>query len=329
MWITKYPLMEGAGDGSGGGAGSGGAPDGDGGGGLPTPPGGGGPGPGTPWYSALAPEGTELPPIVKEAPDFATFVKVAQDLKAMTGDSIRIPGPEASEEVKAEFQKKLAERVPGVYYMPDPENQEQITALQRKLGAPDSPEGYTFTPPEGGDLDEGLTANYRNWANELNLTQHQADEIYKRFNTYQLAAVGELQSGHQEGLAQLKAEMGVTYPDRLKKIDFLLSKYEGTEVMRESLKTEQFPAHVVRLFNNMADGLLGEGMQMVGSGEGTQPTGMPPAEAAARAAEVRANPAFLDEAHPEHKAMVAKHVEYMKMAHPEASQQAPARAGFG
>lgn len=319
MWITKYPLMEGeGGDGSGGG----------GGGGLPAA-GGGGPGPGTPWYSGLAPEGTELPALVTEAPDFPTFVKVAQDLKAMTGDSLRIPGPESTPEAQAEFQKKLAERVPGVYYMPDPENAEQITALQRKLGAPESAEGYTFTPPEGGDLDEGLTANYRNWANELNLTQHQADSIYKRFNDYQLAAVGELQSGHQEGLSQLKAELGVTYPDRLKKIDHLLSKYEGTEVMRESLKTEQFPAHVVRLFNNMADGLLGEGMQMVGSGEGTQPTGMPPAEAAERAAEVRSNPAFLDEAHPEHAAMVKKHVEYMKMAHPEASQQAPARAGFG
>ncbi len=316
MWITKYPLMEGEGAG-------------DGGGGLP-PEGGDGPGPGTPWYVPLAGENADaLPAMVKEAPDFATFVKVAQDLKAMTGDSIRIPGPESTPEARAEFQAKLAERVPGVYYMPDPENAEQIKALRRKLGAPENAEGYVFTPPEGGDLDEGLTANYRNWANELDLSQYQADEIYKRFNTYQLTAVGELQSGHQEGLNQLKAELGVTYGDRLKKIDHLLSKYEGTEVMRESLKAEQFPAHVVKLFNNMADGLLGEGMQMVGTGEGTQPTGMPPAEALARAAEVRNNPAFLDEAHPEHRVMVAKHVEYMKMAHPEASQEAPARAGFG
>lgn len=266
--------------------------------------------------------------MVKEAPDFATFVKAASDLKAYQGDSLRIPGPEASEEDRTAFHTKLAERVPGVYYMPNPEDPAQIKALQRKLGAPEDGNGYTFTPPEGGDLDEAMTAQYRNWANELDMTQAQADGIYKRFNEYQLQAVGAIKGTHTEALNGLKAEWGVTYPDKVKKIDHLVSKYENTDAFRASLANGDVPPHILKMFSQMADGLLGEGMQMVGTDQ-QQPTGVPPAEAASRAAEVRAHPAFLDSHHPEHASMVAKHLEYMKQANPTASQEAPARAGLG
>lgn len=174
MWIRRSPVMQAAG--------GDGLPGGGGGDGLPA--GQQGPGPGTPWYSGLTPEGTELPALVTEAPDFGTFVKNAVELKAYQGDSLRIPGPEASPEDRTAFQVKLAERVPGVYYMPDPESPEQIKALRRKLGAPENAEGYTFTAPEGGDLDAALTAQYRTWANELDMSQDQADTIYKKFNEY-------------------------------------------------------------------------------------------------------------------------------------------------
>lgn len=329
MWIRHGPVMQGepGGNSSGGGGGGTGAPAGPGGGGLPAP-GGGGPGPGTPWYSGLTSEGAELPPLVTEAPDFATFVKTAQDLKAYQGASLRIPGPEASVEDRVAFHAKLAEKVPGVYYMPDPENAEQVKTLRRKLGAPDDAAGYTFTAPEGGDLDEGLTAQYRTWVNDLDMSQEQADTIYKKFNDYQLAAINGMKGEHQGKLNELKAEYGVTYPDRIKKINFLLSRYEGTEVMQESMLKDEFPPHVVRLFSAMSDQLLGEGMQMVGTG-GQAPTGVNPQEARERAAEVRAHPAFMDDHHPQHAEMVAKHLEYMKQANPQASTQHPARAGLG
>jgi hypothetical protein len=312
--------MEGEGSGAGGGGGGGG-------GGLPAP-GGGGPGPGTPWYAGLTPEGAELPAIVTEAPDFSTFVKSAVDLKAYQGDSLRIPGPEATDDDRSAFHTKLAERVPGVYYMPDASDPAQIKALQRKLGAPEDGNGYTFTPPEGGDLDEAMTAQYRNWANDLDMTQVQADGIYKRFNEYQLAAVGALKNGHDEKITALKAEWGVTFPDKVKKIDHLVSKYAGTEGFRAELAAGNVPPHILKMFSQISDGLLGEGMQMVGTG-GEQPTGVTPEEARARAAEVRANPAFLDDHHPQHAEMVAKHLEYMKQANPDASQEHPVRAGLG
>lgn len=324
MWRRKYPVMQGEGDGSGGG---GGLPGGGGGDGLPA--GQQGPGPGTPWYAGLMPEGAEIPDAVKNAADLPALVKTVGELKAYQGDSLRIPGPESTPEDRTAFNAKLAERVPGVYYMPDPENPEQIKALQRKLGAPEDGNGYTFTLPEGGDLDATMTTQYRTWANDLDMTQAQADGIYKKFNEYQLAAVGALKQGHTEAITGLKAEWGVTYPDKVKKIDHLVGKYENTEGFRAELAAGNVPPHILKMFSQMADGLLGEGMQMVGTGEGTQPTGLAPAEAAERAAEVRNHPAFFDDAHPEHIAMVKKHVEYMKQAHPEASHEAPARAGLG
>ena len=136
----------GAGGGGPGGAGApGGAPDGSGGGGLPAP-GGGGPGPGTPWYSGLASEGAELPPLVTEAPDFATFVKTAQDLKAYQGASLRIPGPEANDEDRKAFHAKLAEKVPGVYYMPDPQDAGHDRRVKNERSSSGSDE---YTPQRG------------------------------------------------------------------------------------------------------------------------------------------------------------------------------------
>lgn len=319
MWIRRGPVMQAAG--------GDGLPGGGGGDGLPA--GKQEPGPGTPWYSGLADQGAELPALVTEAPDFNTFVKNAVETKAYQGDSLRIPGPEASTEDRTAFHAKLAERVPGVYYMPDLENPEQIKALQRKLGAPEDGNGYTFTPPEGGDLDETMTAHYRNWANELDMTQKQADGIYKKFNEYNLATLGALKQTHTESINGLKAEWGVTFPDKVAKIDHLVSKYENTDGFRAELQAGNVPPHILKMFSQMADGLLGEGMQMVGTGEGTQPTGVAPEEARARAAEVRAHPAFLDDHHPEHASMVAKHLEYMKQANPTASQEHPQRAGLG
>jgi hypothetical protein len=309
-----------------GGGGGGGGPGG--GGGLP-PAGGGGPGPGTPWYAGLVPEGTEVPEAVKNAADLPALISTVQELKAYQGDSLRIPGPEATVEDRTAFNAKLAERVPGVYYMPDPEDPAQIKALQRKMGAPEDGNGYTFTPPEGGSIDEAMTAQYRTWANDLDMTQAQADGIYKRFNEYTLGEIGAMKGTHNEAINGLKAEWGVTFPDKVKKIDHLVGKYADTEGFRAELQAGNVPPHILKMFSQMADGLLGEGMQMVGTGGDQPPPGLPPAEAAERAAEVRNHPAFFDDAHPEHMAMVKKHVEYMKQAHPTASQEAPARAGLG
>ena len=144
----------------------------------------------------------------------------------------------------------------------------------------------------------------------------------------QLAALGAMKNGHDEKISAGKAEWGVTCPDKGKKNDQLVSRYAGTEGFRAELSAGNVPPHILKMFSQMADGLLGEGMQMVGTG-GEAPAGLPPAEAAERAAECRNHPAFFDEAHPEHKAMVAKHVEYMKQSLPNASQDPPARAGLG
>lgn len=326
MWRRAFPVMQEAGGEGAGGGGAGAAP-GSGGGAGALPGSGSGPGVGTPWYSGLAPEGTELPPLVTEAPDFATFVKNASELKSYVGQSLRIPGPDAGDDVKKEFLQKLTEKVPGVYYMPDPEDTEARKALFRSLGAPDDPNEYTLAPPEAGDLDENMTAQFRQWCAELDLTKDQAAKLYEKYNGYQTAAITQLREGQQQGLQQLKAEWGVTYPDRVKKIDFLLSKYDGTENMRATLANDEAPPHVVKMFYQMAESVLGEGMQMIGAPQA--PEGLPPAEAAERAAEIRNNPAFTDEGHPEHARLVAEHFRYMKLANPQSSQEPPARAGFG
>ena len=287
-----------------------------------------GPGQGTPWYAGLAENGAELPEFVTNAPDFETFVKTAEELKNYQGSSLRIPGPDASEEDVKAFHAKLTERVPGLYYMPNKDDPDAVKSLRRSLGVPENgAEGYQFQAPEGGAVDENMTAQFRNWANELDLSQEQAAGLYQRWNEYQGAVVGGIKEQQQTGLAQLKAEWGVTYDDRVKKIDHLLSKYSGTENMRATLRAGDAPPHVIKMFHEMAESVLGEGMNMVGIEE--PPPGVPPAEAAERAREIRESKAFNNPDDPGHRDAVQKHLHYMKMANPQSEQTAPQHAGLG
>ena len=59
------------------------------------------------WKAEL-PEEIRDSPMVKEAPDLATLAKQAIDYQRMSGNSIRIPGEDASDEAITDFRGKLS-----------------------------------------------------------------------------------------------------------------------------------------------------------------------------------------------------------------------------
>lgn len=278
------------------------------------------------WRAAL-PEDIRSNPLIQEVKDVATLAKQAIDHQAYQGNSIRIPGPDAAPEAVKEFQDKLIERVPGMYHMPSEEDAEARQALYRKLGQPESPEGYEFTQVEGLDPDEEMEAAFRNWSHELGLSKSQAKDLHQKFNEVgaeRLAAESaELAKGH----AGLKAEWGAAYDDKMGKVGAMLEQTGATQEIRDAFTGGKIGAESLKWMASIADGLFGNGR--VSPSPNDQAGGvMVPAEAQAQIAEVMANPAYWDQSHTDHARLVSRMVELQKLANPNASTTLE-RAGFG
>lgn len=311
MWQKRFYSLrdeEGAGGGGGG-------------------PGGGGGGGEEPWYEGLAPAGTELPAMVTESADFEAFVKQATDYQAMQGSSLRIPGENASVEDRAEFYQKLLERVPGLMPSPDNEDAEAQKALAVKLGVPEAVEGYeTPAMPDGRELDKPLSDWFHGAALGLKLSKGQAKGLFEEFTKYQLeretAAVGELKA--QDG--KLREDWGATYDPQMKKIRALLGNYAEFNDLVANMDKGLVPAHVYRGFAKIAEGMMGEGFEML-----QQPNlehVVTPNEAALQVQETIAKLAKLEPNDPARGPLMQKLIELQKQAMPDADHTPPARAGF-
>lgn len=68
--------------------------------------------------------------------------------------------------------------------------------VAQEEGAEATPDDYTFTPPEGFELDEQLADAFKPVAKELKLSQDQAQGLVEKFAPQMLARFGEQQQAH-------------------------------------------------------------------------------------------------------------------------------------
>ncbi len=85
------------------------------------------------WRMSLPPELRENPTI-KDTPSVETLAKRLVDTKSMLGNSIRVPGPDASEEDRQKFLNTLLEKDVGLMQRPDPTNDDSVMNTVRALG---------------------------------------------------------------------------------------------------------------------------------------------------------------------------------------------------
>lgn len=290
--------------------------------------GGGGGGGEEKWYAPFQTEGVELPTMVTEAPDFATFAKQATDYQAMQGSSIRIPGENATAEDRTAFYTKLIEKVPGLMPVPAADDVEGQKALAMKLGVPEAPDGYELAAPEGAELDESLKAWFSQTALQRKLNKDQAKGLFEDFNTMQ---VEKAQATKQELIQQeaaLRQEWGATYDPQMKKIKTLWANYPEFNELAANAEKGLLPAHVYKGFAKVAEGLMGEGFTMLDQQNFQQSSAITPAEAKLQSAETLDKLTKLAPNDPQRKPLMDKLLELNALADPSADKSPPARAGF-
>jgi hypothetical protein len=274
-------------------------------------------------------EGADLPQLLTDSKDFDSFVKQAVDYQAMQGSSIRIPGENASPEDREAFYGKLTERVPGLIVAPNPEDAEAMKAFHTAVGVPEEKDGYELpAPPEGTQVNEALQTWFLESAHERKLSKAQAKGLYEDFNTYQQTAEAAALASLKEQETALRTEWGATYDPQMAKIDTLWANYPEFQELRENAKKGLVPAHVLKGFAKLAEGMMGKGFTMLSDGQHQQSSAMTPMEAKRQAEETLTKLTKLEPSDPQRPALMHQLLELNKLAMPDADHKAPARAGF-
>lgn len=301
MW--KYPKCDEAGDGGEGNGGGGGDAK---------------------WHDGLPTE-TIAHEMVQNAPDLDTFVKQAMDTASHVGSSIRIPGPDAGPEATVDFHKKLVERVPGMYYMPDESDPAAQQALYQKLGKPTELAGYEIAAPEGAnDVEKELSNALVSWANELDMTKKQTQGIYAKWNEFQASKMGDFKKFNEGSVTQLKAEWGAAYDSKMAGVKALMEKSDAPESMVNAFNQGDMDGPTIKWASDIAGKLMSGTPVILDQQHGSSEI-MTPAEARAQISEIMGRKEYWDQGNAAQKGLVDKVVELQALANPGASTEPPAR----
>ena len=222
-----------------------------------------------------------IPEQLRDAPYFKSAQSIDQVLAdlngaaAWQGNSIRIPGPDASDEDVAKFRQKAQDKIGGMMAVPDPDS-EDYTDVLRKLGMPEAADKYKAPedcPIEGDELGQ-LMAN----AFEAGLTQKQFQTLINKQAGEIRAAQEQFEAEQVEQYAALKGEWGEAYDDRMDTVGRFL------ETAPESLRDMPLDAETTRWLYDLADS-FNEGNQQVRQADGGDAT-LTPGEAIEQANEI-------------------------------------------
>lgn len=215
--------------------------------------------------------------------------------KSALGNSIRIPSEDAGDDDRNAFIDKLMNKVPSLMKRPDNDDPD----FWKTFGTPEDGAGYDV--PEGVTLPEGSEATLREIMHIAKLSKRQATDLLKEMGTRGDLVTAEATEAAEVAEVALRSEWGSAYDSRMKMVD---------KVKEQFFKEGMTPAALYKLGKAMMSGETEFAIQPEG------PSGTTPGDAQAQIAEIDANPAYWDEAHPQHKSLIKKRMDLMKFAFP-------------
>ncbi len=272
----------------------------------------------TPSFLDSLPEDLRGEPSLANIKDVASLAKSHVSAQRMIGSSIRIPGPDASDEAKTEFFNKLS-TVPGVVKLPDPSDKAGQDAFLEKMGRPKTAEEYKIS------LDPSIQATASNieplkaLAHEMGLTQAQLDRYVAHENQLALSRAQAEESHKAETKSFLKETWGKDFDARLTAAKDVMSHFaakfpeEAKEILNSRIGSN-------KIFLQMA-AELGKSYSESGVIKGTSELkfGLTPEEARARISELKANNshAYYNSKDPKHLKVVGEIEALYQAANPE------------
>lgn len=224
------------------------------------------------------------------------------------GQSIRIPGEDASAEDRQAFNKRLMEKVPDLMPRPNLDDEEAAANFYNSIGRPETHDGYEFKP-EGFDDDGDKEAfdTFSKIMHKHGLNQRQfkgiMGDLQKIGEDDKTASAQAIQAAQEE----LKKEWGADMDSRLKVIQNVAEKTGAPEAFVNMIKEKRINKDAAVWLYNLGVQLAGEGTGIIGDNSGDS-LGLSPDEAKMQISEIRNNKEhpYWHKSDPGHKAARAK-----------------------
>lgn len=266
------------------------------------------PAPSDNWRSHLAPEYQEAPQL-KDVKDFNSLAKQFIDQQKFLGNSIRIPGEDASPEQLQEFYNKVQKHAAGkLVPMPDTNDEAAMSAFWESVGVPKDPAAYAID--EGVEVNQEWLDGFRPIAKKYGLTKAAFRQFVKDYADKARADLAENSATQAEDLKSLQTEWGMATDARMNDIAKMAEVFQFPEGFRRALKDKQVGSQWLKPLWSVIEqlgGLAGEGREVSMQPGGSVPDS--PGELRAKIAEIEANPAFLNKRDPMNQSLVQKRFE--------------------
>lgn len=285
----------------------------------------------TDWREGL-PEDLRAAPALQDIADIPALAKSFVETKAFAGNAIRPPGPEASEEQRADFYRKLQQHAPDLIPKPNPDDPETLEAVARAMGKPAEATAYVAPQTAEGSLpiDETRLNAFRELAHKASLSQKQFDGIV----TAEIARQTEEHNAHvakiKESHLDLQRDWGLTYDDRSKKASAFAAQTGAPKPLLDALEKGQIDGATMKWLYGLSEAVGGESRE-VGDQPGAPAEGhVDPTEANMRVAEITDQLSKLSPQDPKYAILIKKRIDYLKQANPQAATSLDnLRAGAG
>jgi hypothetical protein len=258
------------------------------------------------WAKEGLPETLHNVPFLKDTENLEQFTERLSAAADHMGNSMRIPGPDATEEAWNEFNTKLQAKVPGLAKV-DLNTPEGKLDLIMQMGLPDSPDGYGA---------EGEGAWLAEVAHKAAMTKEQFEALVKGVSERNVTAKTEMTAEHQQALEALDQEWGLAAVKKRDQIAGLLKLTGAPESMINSMTEKSMDVNTMRWLDSMAD-KFSDASNFVK--DRSDPQGISPLEAQQQIQELLANPEYMKPG-PIGQQLQKRMLELQRAANPSASQ---------
>ena len=264
------------------------------------------------WKDDL-PEDLRSLDTLKDIEDVNSLAKQFVDQSRYLGNSIRIPGEDASDEDRAAFRAKLVEKHTGLVELPvDPEDEEGYAKVFDALGRPQKPDEYELPTIDGVELDKERTKRFAEAAHAAGMTKKQFGKVMGEIFKADAELLESKKGEHTTAMTALRAEWGDAFEGKLNRAAKVAELTNAPEGLVEAIRNGDTDTATLRWLDGLSTSLGGEAAELVKQAGGS--SGITPMEAREKADEILRAMDKIPQGDPRYQELMQKRVQYMQMA---------------
>lgn len=266
------------------------------------------------WRDSL-PDDIRESDALKDVADVGSLAQQFIDQGKFLGNSIRVPGEDATDDARTEFRAKLMDKNTGLMEVPDFENEEAMNAVYDTLGRPKEAKDYDKPEIEGVQIDDSRFNRITQAAHKAGISKRQLKDVMSEIMAADGEIVKETQTRRDEGVKQLRDDWGPAYDKKIATVAKLAELTEAPSGLVDAIKAGNVDSDTVRWLDKLSSQLGGEASEMVNQANGGDGA-VTKVEARERSQEILQQLTDMDHSDPRYDDLMKKRVGYMDIAYP-------------